>query len=146
MIASYALIQISAILDMQGEYSLGVQNVSTDPTVNKRRLGKLFPALTNKELETLCRKANDLLSRHKSSVQQIMRIRNRKLAHMGSVSAQTRKWSEHSFYSLKNIVPKRFAYIKLLKLCTAIADDLLDPVYFQVEDKFQKQGHVHRGS
>lgn len=116
----FAFLQIAAILDQQGEYSLCMQRKSF--TISEKRLALLFPTLQKSRLNQIASDVNSVLYKHRSTINTIFKVRHSRIAHIGDITHKVvvfnGDWDyDRTYFKLQNNLPSSFRIKRVTELC-----------------------------
>lgn len=133
----FAFLQIAAILDQQGEYSLRMQKNTF--TVSAKRLKNLFPTLKNPRLDRIHSDVNSVLGKHSKTINTVFKVRNSRIAHVGDITYKSvsDENDEYSYYKIQTHIPSSFRFKRITELCRDLDCALLTP--------FNLSGFDHNG-
>jgi hypothetical protein len=127
IIAAFIFLQLAAILDSNGQYSLHVNRNTFQITGNQ--LSKLFPSVPDDQIRERTHGVNRVLKRHAKLIKMVFSARNEKIAH---VSRQIHKFDsdgKHSWFMPVPLVPSSIRFRQIINFLQELDDELLFPNY-----------------
>lgn len=123
----FAFLQIAAILDRSGAYSLHMEKKTF--TISAEHLQALFPVLQSPRLARIVSDINLVLNKHKSTIRTVFNVRNSRIAHVGDITYKSvsDEDDKHSYFKLQNHIPSSFRFKRITEFCSDLEDALFWP-------------------
>lgn len=135
IVTQFAFIQMSAIFDSQGRFSLHVKEIKESGKIHikEKRLRALFPIFQDCDLKIFEADLNKVPIKYQSTIKIITQIRNEKIGHLVKKSQKIRECGGYVEFSHKTQIPRSFSYKQITDLCMDLRSSLLDRVQNRLE-------------
>ncbi len=125
IIAAFIFLQLAAILDSKGTYSLHVNKNSLQTT--EENLLNLFPSVSREQIKERTGGINRVLKKYTKLVKTTFTIRDEKIAHAGRKISKFDTNGKHSWFRSVPLVPSSTRFQQMRNFLEELNDELLFP-------------------